>query len=1321
NCTLPDIFEFPTIVQLADIINRRKNPAMKDMAPLEKADYYDVSHAQRRLWILDRVEKKSIAYNIPAVYHITSALDINALQMAFISIIQKYESLRTYFIEIDGEPKQAILDEVDFAIDVIDVNINQDFVNDSKELILKAITAPFNLEKAPLIKVTLLKHKTNEEYILIINIHHIVLDEWSINILAENLVLFYEHYSGARKITDEKIFAPSAIQYKEYAYWHNQQLEVNESDSNEHKKYWLDQFHGPVQSLDLPSDYSRPKTQTFEGKTNSFTLSEQLSEGLRKLSAESNTTLFVTTLALFNVLFSKYTKQNDIVIGTPIANRDHQDIQDQIGFFLNTLALRNQFSNEENFKSVLNKIKENTLKAFSHQMYPFDLLIDELQLPRDLSRSPLFDVMLISQTPADGDNSESSGLELKTIEFEYPISKFDLSISYFEDGKSVKYFFEYNTALFKKERIENMFNHFAALVVSILENEDKPISQLSIVSEKEKAALLNMSGGCNKILGHRSVVELIEKQVCLFKDNQAVIFKRNKLTFKELNSKVNQIAHFLIESQKIVPGQYICVMLDRSEWSVITMLAVLKSGGVYVPVDPNYPKNRIDYILLNSGSKILITSEKYENIASFDKENILTVEKMELNSSDFSEDNPNIDLSSDQNAAAYIIYTSGSTGEPKGVLGTHKCLLNLIEWQSELIESGLKTLQFAPHSFDVSVQEMLFSLASAGKLYMIENDMRYKMSMIAEMIEKEEIEILTMPYSALNLFLGELDNINQLKSLKHIITSGEQPFINSSIKKLLNTYPAIQFHNQYGPSETHVVTSYTLCGQNDELQAKIPVGRPINNTQIFLLDKEMRFVPAGLPGDLYIGGYNVANGYINNIPLTNERFIQNPFGTGRLYKSGDIARWDYNGCLEFLGRDDGQVKVRGYRIELGEIESCTLKYPGLKEAAVKLFDDGDSKEIALYYTSVNEIDIQALKEFMTLQLPAYMIPGYFIKRDNLPRTQSGKIDLRALPDPDHNENQFLSAFIEPEGETEIIIAEVWKEILHREKISAHDNFFEIGGNSIKAIQVMSKVQKRLKKKTFLNLIFQQPTIQKMASIIIGTDERLKNLETDLILLNQGQEKKVFFLPPGIGYSFAYLEYAKYFEEYTVYGLNFIESDSPAKSAANTLSSLQKDGKFFLFGHSAGGNMAYDVALELEKQGRQVGGIILLDSYRQLEVIEWSSDQYLNDAILYIEQNHAEFLDEEIKDAALKKIVAYRTYLNARSEEGLLNCPILQIEATDAIVNFNHNISRRAWDELTTGFEVFEGAGGHMDMLKQPNLETNALLTKKLLDYLINKV
>ncbi|MDD4923029.1 MAG: condensation domain-containing protein, partial [Bacteroidales bacterium] len=564
--SLSDIFEYPSIEKFAGIIDLSGNSSNRALVPLAKADFYEVSHAQRRLWILDRVENKSVAYNIPMVYQIGSPLDINALQQAFNALIQKFEPLRTYFVEVDGEPLQGILDQVDFRINVVETNAGEN----SKDLVQQAITTPFNLGQAPLIKVTLIRKSVAQDCILVINVHHIVLDEWSIDILADHLLLFYDHFSGKNILPDTSIFAPSLVQYKEFAHWHNKQLEENGDRTNEHQNYWLGVFRKPVTCLNLPSDHQRPKIQTFEGKTLAFTLSGELSEGLVKLGSENNATLFMTTLALFNILFLKYTKQNDIVIGTPIANRDLPEMQDQIGFFLNTLALRNQPEPEDSFITFLNKVRKTTLEAFSHQMYPFDMLVDDLQIPRDLSRSPLFDVMLISQTPAENVIKSSGGLSMKPVDYDYPISKFDLSVSYCEDPSGIRYFFEYNTALYESERIQSMFSHFSSLIEGVLANQELPISGLNIVSKEEDRQLMKLSNGCSKILSNNSIVSIIETIALNNKTHPAVVFKRNTLTYETLNATANRLSHFLI-SQGLNPGDLVCTMLARTEWSVISM------------------------------------------------------------------------------------------------------------------------------------------------------------------------------------------------------------------------------------------------------------------------------------------------------------------------------------------------------------------------------------------------------------------------------------------------------------------------------------------------------------------------------------------------------------------------------------------------------------------------------------------------------------------------------------------------------------------------------------------------------------------------------
>ncbi|MDD2426320.1 MAG: amino acid adenylation domain-containing protein, partial [Bacteroidales bacterium] len=822
---LSDVFDYPTIAGFskiisdresepeADIVNREAKTAGREaetvrketekvrreaesvsldteaadkrrtIVPLEKAEWYEVSYAQRRLWTIDRVEEKSFAYNVPVVYHVKSRIDTDALQKAFEALIFKYESFRTAFIEVDGDPKQVITDKAEFKIKVIEIPSGEDIKTGSREHVINAVKESFDLRVAPLLKVTLIRYPAGDESVMVINIHHIIVDEWSVGILAENLALFYNHFTGIEPVTDRKLFNPDEIQYKDYAAWHNSQLQENSPLAMEGEKFWMEMFSDPVEPLNLPADYKRPKVQTFKGQTVDFVLPPEISSALRQLSSDNNSTLFITTLALFNVLFYKYTGQKDIVIGTPVASRDAYEIKDQIGFFLNTIALRNKLVDSQNFNEFLAGVRDNTLKAYNNQSYPFDRLVEKVLQSRDLSRSPLFDVMLISQTPERNSGEMFKGVNMELMESEYQASKFDLSVSYCDDGSEIKYFFEYNTSIYREESIRNMFRHYMTMLEDLLGNPGKTLYSLSMISAQEKEELLALSAGNNRTLAEKSVVSLIEKQAAEFGNRTAVIFKRKKLSYNELNSKANRLSGILNNEMGVTPGDIVCVMLDRSEWSVISLLAILKAGAVYLPVDPLYPASRIRYIFEDCKGKVLITSDNHSSLLSgLYNGKIITTEQIEERAEQYGSDNPEsgIDISCSQAAPAYIIYTSGSTGEPKGVIGTHKCLLNLMVWQGELLETELRILQYAPHSFDVSVQEMVFSMASAATLYMTDQDTRFKMQVIADLIEKEEIQMVTMPFSALNLFLEENEDPGKLKSLKHLVTSGEQPYMNDN-------------------------------------------------------------------------------------------------------------------------------------------------------------------------------------------------------------------------------------------------------------------------------------------------------------------------------------------------------------------------------------------------------------------------------------------------------------------------------------------------------------------------------------------------------------
>ncbi|MDD4639606.1 MAG: condensation domain-containing protein, partial [Bacteroidales bacterium] len=654
-CRLSDVFDHPTIAGFARIISDREADVIsceadvtsreKEIAgsepetacrsaeiarekgaivPLEKAEWYEVSYAQRRLWTIDRVEEKSFAYNVPVVYHIKSRIDVDALQKAFEALIFKYESFRTAFIEVDGDPKQVISEKADFKIKVIEIPSGEDVKNDSREWIINAVKESFDLRVAPLLKVTLIRYPGEAESVMVINIHHIIVDEWSVGILAGKLALFYNHFTGSQPVADQNVFNPDKIQYKDYAAWHNRLLEENSPVAMESEQFWLEMFREPVEPLNLPADYKRPKVQTFKGETDTFALSGELSSALRQLSSDKNSTLFITTLALFNVLFYKYTGQKDIVIGTPVANRDSYEIKDQIGFFLNTVALRNKFEDSQSFNEFLAGVRDNTLKAYNNQSYPFDRLVEKVLQSRDLSRSPLFDVMLISQTPEHNSGDMFKGVKMELMGSEYQASKFDLSVSYCDDGSEIKYFFEYNTSIYRRESIKNMFLHYMTLLEDIARNPEKTLSSLSIISAREKEELLALSAGKDKILTEQSVVSLIEKQAAEHGSETAVIYKRKKLSYDELNSKADRLSGILTGEMAVSPGDIVCVMLDRSEWSVISLLGILKSGAVYLPVDPLYPASRIRYILEDSKGKVLITSDKHSSLSEFYTGKIIT-------------------------------------------------------------------------------------------------------------------------------------------------------------------------------------------------------------------------------------------------------------------------------------------------------------------------------------------------------------------------------------------------------------------------------------------------------------------------------------------------------------------------------------------------------------------------------------------------------------------------------------------------------------------------------------------------------------------------
>jgi amino acid adenylation domain-containing protein len=1091
---LREIFQYPTIASLSEIVREKRETVYQSILPVAEQVHYPLSHAQKRLWVLHHMEECPIAYNMPGAFMLEGKLDKQAFQNSFEELIQRHEILRTSFITVEGEPRQKILSEVEFRIEEIDLRIDKETIPENgllKQHAEQEAQTPFDLGKAPLLRVKLL-HISETRYLLLFTIHHIIADGWSLDVLAGELSSLYKSHA----FNEHNLLETLPLQYKDYTAWHNELLESEGIRAD--REYWRNKLSGEIPVLDIPTDYTRPPVQTYQGSIHLFQISEALTEGLNALNSRYGVSLFMSIMALVKVLLYRYTGQEDIVVGAPIAGRQHKELDGQIGFYVNTLVLRDSISREDSFAEVLDKIKRTAMEAYDHQIYPFDRLVEELDLRRDLSRSPLFDVLLVLQNKQET-QFELPGVTISPFEYSTTISKFDLTWYFTETENVIQVGIEYNTALFKDARIERMSAHFLKLLKGIVSDANRKVQEVSLLSEYETSQVLNLFNNTwTEYPGEETVVDLFEEQAALVPEKVAVVFEERKLTYKELNKQANQVAHYLRNECEIRPDDLVGVMLDRSEEMVVALLGILKSGAAYMPIDPDYPRERLAFMIIDSGIRILITQPELRTrllsivpgtgVPSYGAGNHeLTVVNIEtVLTSHYPIVNLQSSLVNPQDLA-YVIYTSGSTGKPKGVLGTHQCLQNLMQWQlrESGIEGELKTLQFAALSFDVSIQEILFSLISRGELHIVGSELRYDMVRLADYVKENSIQLITLPFSALHIFFDESSKedipYEKLGSIRHIITSGEQLQITKGIYLFLKQQPDVKLHNQYGPSETHVVTSYTIDERLSESDSLPPIGSPVSNTQIYILDQKQQPVPIGITGELYIGGANVARGYLNNRDLTHEKFIPDTFREGdRLYRTGDLARWSPDGNIEFLGRRDDQVKIRGFRIECGEVEQNLLQHPSIDEAVVVAREnEAGDKGLVSYLVSNEKISLPEIRKHLSLKVPDYMIPSYFVELEELPLTPSGKIDRKALPELD-DEALDSSAFTSARTPTEEVISSIWSTVLKREHLGIHDNFFELGGHSLKATQVISRIHDFFHIDLTVRVMFEAPTIAELA-------------------------------------------------------------------------------------------------------------------------------------------------------------------------------------------------------------------------------------------------
>jgi amino acid adenylation domain-containing protein len=942
------------------------------------------------------------------------------------------------------------------------------------------------------------------EHVLILVMHHAASDGWSVGILFRELAGFYEAFSTGTPSP----FPELPIQYADYAYWQRQWLsgEVLQTQLD----YWKQQLSDAPRVLSLPTDKPRPSVQTFQGGTKFFHFDLDLMQKLKTLSQQSGATIFMTLLAAFATLLYRYSGQEDVVIGSPIANRNRSEVESLIGCFINTLALRTRLTGNPTFSELLEQVRSTTLGAYDHQDFPLEKLVEELQPERSLSHAPIFQVMFVLQNAPIG-KLELPGLTLTPLEVEDLTAKDDLFLSMMETETGLTGELVYNSDLFEVATIERMVENFHTLLSSIVYNPTHRIAQLPILSTTEHHKLLEQWNETSADYpSQQCFSQLFEAQVARSPDAVAVAFEDQQLTYQQLNTRANIWARYLVD-QGVGAETIVALLSERNIDFLTAILAIFKAGGAYLPLNPEHPPERLHQVLSQSQVPLVLTAIKWESMVSpmlgslNTKPKLLSLEN--LDSLDYSSEN--LPIRSHPESLAYVIYTSGSTGEPKGAMLEHRGMLNHLYAKIKDLQLSATDVvaQTAAQTFDISIWQFLVALLVGGRVEIINSEKATDPTQLISLLQRQRISILEIVPSLLRMILQQMElkgaTQTELSCLRWLLLTGETLPPNLC-RQWFEYYPSIPMMNAYGPTEcSDDVTHYPIHQPPKEEILNLPIGRPVSNTQLYVLDSHLQPLPIGVVGELYVGGVGVGRGYLNNTALTSLAFIDNPFNNcqlpipnSRLYKTGDKARYLPDGNIEFLGRIDHQVKIRGFRIELGEIEAVLSKYPQIQSVVVLLREDQPGNQyLAAYIVSHQEIVKSELRDYLKQKLPDYMIPGAFVQMESIPLTPNGKVDRRALPVPDMGIAD-STGFVSPSTPTEIAIANLWEQILNIKKVGIYDNFFDLGGHSLLATQVVSRIRSTLKVELPLRRLFEDPTVAALAESIDKIRATVQKLQTN---------------------------------------------------------------------------------------------------------------------------------------------------------------------------------------------------------------------------------
>lgn len=1282
------------------------------------------SFAQQRLWFMDQFLRGSAAYNVPRAYRLQGKLDVAALEQGINDIIQRQESLRTTFSLQNGDPVQIIHPASHTELTVINL---ADLPADRQEaevqrLLQEETNTGFNLEQGPLLRTRLLRID-NDIYILVIVLHHVISDGWSQGILFRELSAFY----NARCHGQPASLPELPIQYADFSIW--QKSPEQERELAKQLVYWKAQLSG-LAPIDLPTDRPRQAVQTFNGSSESFEIPTALTDKLRALSQKADGTLYMTLLAAVQILLQRYSGTDDVAVGSPIAGRSRTELEGLIGFFINTLVMRTDLSGNPTFRQLLARVRETALGAYTHQSLPFERLVEVLLPNRDLSRNPLFQVMFVLQN-APSTDLQLEGLVSSRVITPLDSAKFDLTIEFREEPGGLQGRINYNTDLFDQATIARMIGHLQTLLANIVASPERHLSELQILTSTEQQQLLTeWNDTATEYPKDICTHVLFEQQASESPEAVAIVEGDNRLAYGALNRQANRLANYLVHAG-ITPGTPIAVCLERSTELIIALIAILKAGGSYVPLDPTYPRARLAFMLEDTGAPALLVQQSLRpTVPDNYQGHIITLDGKDAAAIALeSENTPASDSQPEQ--PAYIIYTSGSTGTPKGVVVPHRAINRLVRNTDYIEISPLDAIaQVSNISFDAATFEVWGALLNGARLVVTPREQLLSAADFSRVLTSHGITTLFLTTALFNQLVAAVPRI--FSTLNNLLFGGEavDPI---RVRQLISQYPPKRLLHVYGPTESTTFATWYEINQVPEDAVTVPIGRPLNNTTAYVLDAHMNPVPAGVPGELCIGGDGLALGYHNRPELTNERFVADPFGPegARLYKTGDLVRYRTNGNIEFLGRLDDQVKLRGFRIETGEIETALRDLPEVSQAVVILREDKPGEKQLVAYTAGDQVIPETTRTRLREQLPEYMIPAAFVTLRELPLTANGKIDKSALPPPEHEVMQSNKKVL-PGNKLELHLVKLWEELLGTEPIGVTDDFFALGGHSLLAARLFDEIQRLFGKKLPLDTLwFGGATIEHLAQVL-SADESTVTWPTLIQIKEGGDRPPLFCVHTQGGNLFHYYDLANEVAvDQPVYGLqaqgvygseNFHHRiEDIAAHCIDTMRAKLPNGPYLITGFSSGGLVAFEMAQQLLKAGIPPAMLALVDTFPphiRRRRHYWGRMKQL------VRLDNLRYFQERIYHAVMHPLHMgrFRNFSNSGEAHRWAQWSYRTKYYPGAVTLFLAEVSNSetknsslGWDQLTPSLHIYTIPGTHGMMVKPPHVTRLATLMQSLID------